>query len=436
MIDERLDREIEVGAKAKPRYSTDIITTDGGFEFRNSRWAYPLFSFEIDLEPGAPAFDEDLQACIDLFHAAGGTADTFRFRHWRDYQALHDPIASGDGSTTQFQLYRIYARGAVTRRRKITRPIDGTVEIQVDGVVAASTVDAATGIVTLSSAPANGALITASFEFDVPVRFADDTLEIASLSDDLDQIGTITLQEVREYTSTTSDGGTVTPSNALVSIDFKHGVYTIGGTSKTLAECCETNVNYGTFDPANVVNGTGWTLNNSTAGLFNKTDYLALTSGAFAAAVPGTTDNGFTAVMTFNLALSGDGFVDLGVEFIDDAYSTDWGFQAILNAVTGPPITDNSSLFDFDAINDDVPIGGIGVHTIAFTFSADHLAASVDGGVVVTTGIPMANAPTIIGMYLFAQTEAGSAGPAIATIEKIQFVTKVADASLPGLSGA
>jgi hypothetical protein len=51
-IDERLPVEIEAGAKAKPRYSTDTITTDGGWEVRNSRWAYPLFQFEFNVEPG------------------------------------------------------------------------------------------------------------------------------------------------------------------------------------------------------------------------------------------------------------------------------------------------------------------------------------------------------------------------------------------------
>jgi uncharacterized protein (TIGR02217 family) len=197
MIDVRLDREIETGAKARPRYSTDVVTTDGGYEFRNSRWAFPIFEFEIDLEPGSPTFDEDLQECIDLFHAAGGQADTFRFRHWRDYEGTDELLGLGDGVTTIFQLYRNYARGAVTRRRKITRPVNGTVVIRVGGVGVSAVVDYETGLVTIG-APGNGVEVRGDFEFDVPVRFADDQLEIASLSDDLDQIETVTLQEVRE----------------------------------------------------------------------------------------------------------------------------------------------------------------------------------------------------------------------------------------------
>lgn len=197
MIDVRLDRDIEVGAKARPRYSTDIVTTDGGFEWRNSRWAFPLFDFEITLEPGSPSFDDDLEACIDLFHAAGGPADTFRFRHWRDYQGVDQTILPLDGETTIFQLYRNYTRGAITRLRKITRPVESTVVVKVSGSPVSADVDYTTGIVTLAGDP-GASPVTADFEFDVPVRFADDMLEIASLSDDLDQIDAITLQEVRE----------------------------------------------------------------------------------------------------------------------------------------------------------------------------------------------------------------------------------------------
>ncbi|MGV2348421.1 MAG UNVERIFIED_CONTAM: DUF2460 domain-containing protein, partial [Methylobacterium ajmalii] len=43
---------------------------------------------------------------------------------------------------------------------------------------AAFTLDAATGLVTLKAAPAAGAIVTAGFLFDVPVRFATDRIEV------------------------------------------------------------------------------------------------------------------------------------------------------------------------------------------------------------------------------------------------------------------
>lgn len=205
MIDARLSRDIEVGAIARPRYATDVIRTEGGFEFRVPRWRYPLFTFEFNIEPGDPTdanyqFEsgETLGQFIDLWHAAGGMDETFLFRHWGDYQAVDNPIGLGDGSTLTFQLYRVYERGIVQRLRKITRPVFGTVTAKVDGVDAAIDVDPETGIITFGAAPALGAEITASFEFDLPVRFDDDALEVVALTAKLDQPVNIVLQEVRE----------------------------------------------------------------------------------------------------------------------------------------------------------------------------------------------------------------------------------------------
>lgn len=204
MIDQRLSRDIEVGAKARPRYSTDVVTTDGGYEFRTSRWAYPLFGFEFTIEPGNQADDsadpssQTLKEFVDLWHACGGRYNTFKFRHWSDYIATGSAIATGDGTTVAFQLYRTYTAGAVTRTRKITRPVQGSVVAYVAGVPTAVTVNEGTGVITFGSAPANGAAITADFQFDIPVRFGDDELEMVALMTDLDQAVSVTLMEVRE----------------------------------------------------------------------------------------------------------------------------------------------------------------------------------------------------------------------------------------------
>ena len=58
-------------------------------------------------------------------------------------------------------------------------------------------VDATTGIVTFDSAPGAGAPVTAGFQFDVPVRFDTDQLDVTL---DLERLGSITsipLVEIR-----------------------------------------------------------------------------------------------------------------------------------------------------------------------------------------------------------------------------------------------
>lgn len=213
MIDARLSRDIEVGAIARPRYSTDVITMESGAEFRVPRWRYPLFTFEFDLEPGNQDTEDDeeaelaayqqqtLRELVNLWHCAGGMGETFLFRHWGDYRAVDNLIGLGDGATTEFQLYRVYTVGAVSRQRKITRPVAGTVTAEVNGVPTAVTVDTETGLITFGAPPANTAQITASFEFDLPVRFDSDSIELVALTLNLDQPVNITLVEVRERTA-------------------------------------------------------------------------------------------------------------------------------------------------------------------------------------------------------------------------------------------
>ena len=64
-------------------------------------------------------------------------------------------------------------------------PVNGTVEISVAGVPKTETthytVDYATGMVTFTpgNIPAAAQAVTATFEFDVPVRFAEDDLKSA-----------------------------------------------------------------------------------------------------------------------------------------------------------------------------------------------------------------------------------------------------------------
>ncbi|PIK74432.1 glycoside hydrolase family 24, partial [Methylobacterium frigidaeris] len=60
-------------------------------------------------------------------------------------------------------------------------PVAGSVTVAVGGVALAASafaLDPATGLVTLTAAPASGAVVTAGFTFDVPVRFATDRIEI------------------------------------------------------------------------------------------------------------------------------------------------------------------------------------------------------------------------------------------------------------------
>ncbi len=94
---------------------------------------------------------------------------------------------------------KAYASGSQTWTRTITKPVAGTVVVALDGVTQGSgwSVDTTTGIVTFTSAPASGVAVTAGFEFDVPVRFDTDQLDVNLDIETKGSIASIPLIEVR-----------------------------------------------------------------------------------------------------------------------------------------------------------------------------------------------------------------------------------------------
>ncbi len=64
-----------------------------------------------------------------------------------------------------------YAIELFTYRKDVFKPVEGTVTVYVNGTAVSASVDNKTGLVTVSPAPATEAVITADFEFDLPVRF-------------------------------------------------------------------------------------------------------------------------------------------------------------------------------------------------------------------------------------------------------------------------
>ena len=84
-----------------------------------------------------------------------------------------------------------YASGAQSWTRTIVKPVAGTVRIALSGVEQPSgwSADTTMGLVTFNTAPGVGVSVAAGFEFDVPVRFDTDALDVTL---DLERLGSIT----------------------------------------------------------------------------------------------------------------------------------------------------------------------------------------------------------------------------------------------------
>lgn len=185
-LEVRFPSDISYGATGGPVYSTDVVTMFSGHEQRNSNWKNARGKYNI---ASGVKTEDQWQSLISFFRACKGKAVGFRFKDWSDYQAKNQQLGVGDGETPEFQLAKAYTSGNTIVIRKITKPVAGTVKVyrngqRIDhhhlrGSLDDYSVDYTTGIISFAEAPAANIIITADFEFDVPVRFDTDELQLS-----------------------------------------------------------------------------------------------------------------------------------------------------------------------------------------------------------------------------------------------------------------
>ena len=197
--------DIALNSEGGPTRRTDIVTLVSGREERNSPWAGSRRRFNAGYGVKSLA---DIENIIAFFEARRGRLYGFRFRDpvdWKSCALAQTPAAAdqliggGDGAKTKFQLVKTYKSGGARASREIRKPLDGSVRIAVGGApqsAGAFSVDNTTGLVSLVAPPPSGALVTAGFAFDTPVRFDTDQLSVNLAAFKAGDIPSIPLIEV------------------------------------------------------------------------------------------------------------------------------------------------------------------------------------------------------------------------------------------------
>lgn len=197
--DATFPRTFAYGVTGGPEYATDLFTSPSGYEARQQHWLQSRGRWTVSFQHRTAA---EIAPLLTLFRAvAEGCAYSFRFHDETD-DTFANPIGTGDGVTTDYPLVKIYTVGSLTASRRLSAPIVATVTVTVGGVpTTAYTLEATTGLVRFAVAPPMGAEIAAAGEFDVPVRFATDTLPLQMVSVDAVTCEALELLEVLEENS-------------------------------------------------------------------------------------------------------------------------------------------------------------------------------------------------------------------------------------------
>jgi uncharacterized protein (TIGR02217 family) len=194
----QIGREAEVTAE----FSTNVVTTLSGHERRNSSWSNARLSYDVG--PGVRS-EAELGQLLSFFRARRGPAVGFRLSDPFDNSSngmlgnpnmLDQTLGVSDGVRTTFALTKTY--GLDGQIRRITRPVAASVTVAVNGVMATGWSLASGGVISFRAAPPVGAVITAGYRFDVPVRFANDRIDVARATFGAGDMPSVPLVEIRE----------------------------------------------------------------------------------------------------------------------------------------------------------------------------------------------------------------------------------------------
>lgn len=203
----RFPLDVSLGRRGGPSRRTDIVTLASGREHRNARFAHSRRRYDAGL--GVRTLDA-LHAVVAFFEERRGRLTGFRFRDRLDCRSgapsaapgpTDQRIGTGDGARAAFALVKRYGALHAPYERPIAKPVAGSVRVAIGGVeqpLAAFDCDPATGLVTFTpgAIPQAGVAITAGFDFDVPVRFDTDDLDIDLSAFEAGEIPKIPLIEI------------------------------------------------------------------------------------------------------------------------------------------------------------------------------------------------------------------------------------------------
>ena len=197
--------DISLGARGGPERKTQVVIRANGRENRNQQWADSRRRYNA--AKGIRSVN-DLYKVIDFFEERRGRMYAFRWKDWTDFKSCRpadDPrfddqiLGFGDGVQTVFQLVKTYGVGHAPYSRKISLIATGSfVHVGLGGsaVVDGFKLGVTGGTITFDEPPAIGVKVTAGFEFEVPVRFDTDLLEVSLDAHTLGSVPNIPVVEV------------------------------------------------------------------------------------------------------------------------------------------------------------------------------------------------------------------------------------------------
>ncbi len=165
-----------------PAFKTRIQKSVSGRERRAQDQVLPIWTWTLTYnflrDQAAQGYNE-LRELMGFHAQQAGAYLPFLYTDPTDNSVTGQLLGTGNASQTAFQLVRTLdsALPGGGYAEPITNPAAVTA-VYLNGIVTSgNTFGTETGILTMASAPASGAVVTADFNYAFAVRFADDTAD-------------------------------------------------------------------------------------------------------------------------------------------------------------------------------------------------------------------------------------------------------------------
>ena len=222
------------GIHKTPVFNTARQKSAAGYVSALALQPYPTWQFEFSLDHiqgNEAAASTILAKFFGVFMSTCGGAIPFLFVDPQNSGVLTDQFGTGNGTTTAFQLSR-NINGAVD----IVQFVIGSPLIYINGTLTTSYTMSVTGVVTFSTPPAVGAVLTWTGSFYYLCRFSEDTLDSTrsfSINNGLDQWMIQGVKFQSEFVMGAVNGAIAEPGGISGGFIFVNGVL-VGDTSGTI----------------------------------------------------------------------------------------------------------------------------------------------------------------------------------------------------------
>lgn len=167
----------------KSRWMTQVVIMGSGSEQRAALWNDARRNY--DAATAGFMSLADYLLIEKHFNGRRGRGRSFPLRDRTAYRATAEPFGVGDGATTQFQLSVASGDSGNAYGREIYLPETGTYSIFDNGLPVTEGAGAGKftmgtgatgGLVTFGTAPVAAHIVTATFDYFIPVRYEVDQL--------------------------------------------------------------------------------------------------------------------------------------------------------------------------------------------------------------------------------------------------------------------